>query len=105
MGASYYWYKDNGICVRCGQRRAIEGKTMCSVCQEKIRKWYKDNRSKRCAKGRQHYKERKAQGVCVSCGISRPVEGRVRCATCMKYQRAAGRESYLKKLEERSKKA
>lgn len=43
MGASYYWYKDNGICVRC--------------------------------------------------------------ATCMKYQRAAGRESYLKKLEERSKKA
>lgn len=49
MGASYYWYKDNGICVRCGQRRAIEGKTLCSVCQEKIHKWYKDNRSKRCA--------------------------------------------------------
>lgn len=47
MGASYYWYKDNGICVRCGQRRAIEGKTLCSVCQEKIHKWYKDNRSKR----------------------------------------------------------
>lgn len=31
------WLKDHGICIVCGQRNAIQGKTKCEVCREKKR--------------------------------------------------------------------
>jgi len=35
--------KQNGICVRCGSRKAIPGKVMCAECAEKVRQYKQDN--------------------------------------------------------------
>lgn len=35
--------KQNGICVRCGGRKAIPGKVMCAECAENCRKYKRDS--------------------------------------------------------------
>lgn len=40
------WYKENGWCYDCG-KKAVEGKTRCAECLEKVRKgWHERQRKK-----------------------------------------------------------
>lgn len=52
--------KANGICFRCGKRKAVSGKTMCSECAIKYRRWGREWYSKRS----RHFKE---TGQCQWC--------------------------------------
>lgn len=45
--------KANGICFRCGKRKAVSGKTMCYECAIKYRRWDREWHSKRS----RHFKE------------------------------------------------
>ena len=69
----YYWYKDHGICTKCGRENAEPEKTMCSECLEKNRKYdkkrYKDPKYREQQKIRcKTYRERKkASGLCKCC--------------------------------------
>ena len=59
-----------GLCIRCGQRRPVEGGTTCQPCREK-----------RQAAEKRQYAERKAARLCTRCGG--PVfDGLTRCAPC-----------------------
>jgi predicted amidophosphoribosyltransferase len=40
----YERYKAQGICVRCGSRKAKEGRVMCSECAEKMKKAQNETR-------------------------------------------------------------
>lgn len=35
----YYWYKEHGICVSCGQEEAAPGKVRCEECAMKAAAW------------------------------------------------------------------
>lgn len=47
MGASYYWYKDNGICVRCGVSRSAKDHVLCAECMDYQRKASRKSYKKR----------------------------------------------------------
>lgn len=92
---TYCWYKEHGICTRCGQRKAFHGHVYCEVCMEKsvnksarYRLEHHEKYLKSQAESRQKLRaRRKAEGKCIQCG--RPaVEGQTLCAAC----RAVNRE-------------
>jgi hypothetical protein len=68
--------KEQGLCVICGKRPAVEGKCRCKMCLEKKRKAYylQSDLIPRC--------ERVANGLCYTCG--EPVEeyGKKLCEKC-----------------------
>lgn len=71
--------KAQGICTRCGKRKAAPGKAKCFVCLEK------DARSKRekyVAKGTNANKERIANGICLKCGINKADSPSKWCKEC-----------------------
>jgi hypothetical protein len=81
----YYWYKERGICPRCGCGIAEPGRVYCARCYQRIRN-QKDRRDPGCVKRKAYSRERrerlKAAGLCVDCGKARAVEGRIRCQRC-----------------------
>lgn len=97
-GELYYWYKQNGICVNCGQENARPNRTLCWRCaanksdRDKIRlaNQSEEKREKRLADKRKHYKrvyeERKADGLC-SCGRKRENDRFELCDKCRAKQR------------------
>lgn len=62
----YQQKKKEGICTRCGKRKADSGYFTCSICREKIRQW------KRIKYGKPIRSERYKQGLCYFC--DNPVE-------------------------------
>ena len=61
---------DAGLCVRCGTPPAVEGRTICTSCREKLR-----------AKARRQYAERRAAGLCTKCGTP-AFDGLTYCGPC-----------------------
>ena len=67
----YYRLKEQGKCVRGCGRMARQGKTMCTECAEKVRKYHEDNRKwakqhnlcPRCLKNRLMGEEK----ICLEC--------------------------------------
>ena len=76
----YVWYKERGLCVKCGHNYAEPGRIYCKVCGEKsrvaARKYDHATRSK------QRRERLRAEGKCYSCGQRKAVPGRVLCAEC-----------------------
>ena len=72
----YYWYKEHGICVRCGQEDAAPGKVKCEECAAKeatrrLAAYYRQGKAQQAADLQRHkvrYARRKALGLCTDCG-------------------------------------
>jgi hypothetical protein len=74
--------KAKGICTRCGQHPAIEGKLNCEKCKQ-----YRDNRSELTRPYQKEYrKKRKVEalnsGICTWCYKEPVKEGRTTCDKC-----------------------
>ena len=86
----YYHYKSHGICVRCGQMDARQGRLTCANCadtkSDRDRIYYqikRDEINDRVKTGnRERYARRKAQGICVTCGKRTAAEGHTNCGIC-----------------------
>lgn len=85
------WYKEHGICPKCGQRDGFNGGVLCFVCREKNqqnnimyqsdpvrRSQYNKTASKRKM---QQYYERKSAGMCTCCGENGQEKGLL-CYSC-----------------------
>lgn len=77
----YWFYRERGICVNCGQTWAEPGKSRCKACEEK----HKVSKSIYDPTGDKRRAQRQARidaGMCIDCG--RPVEpGSHRCRRCI----------------------
>lgn len=98
----YNWYKEHGICARCGGADAVKGKTRCVTCADKEaelhrRYWERQKKDKDRAKKKaeyfrayqkERYKRLKEAGLCVDCGKPQTKASTVYCLECyVKYNR------------------
>lgn len=88
----YAWRKENGICVRCGKTRAVEGGTKCHGCLDadraRKRAAYAVNPKRAVVANIKLSEKRKAAGLCPKCGKHKPQKGRTCCAVCLAKRRA-----------------
>ena len=94
----YHRLKDAGKCVRCGERWAEPGKTMCRQCNrlhaQEHRRYDPD-----ASKQAERFRRRKEAGLCVGCGKP-AAQGRTRCERCLKKARESQQKyAILKKIE------
>lgn len=87
------WLKSKGYCDRCGQEKALPGRTKCAACAEATRRgtsiWYealsperKEQYRAQCGERTSALRRRRAEaGLCPRCG-GEPAEGRIYCAAC-----------------------
>lgn len=102
------WYREHGICNRCGRIWADAGYVTCKACREK------NERSKdKCDPGRERWKanrtqqrhERLANGLCPDCGAA-AVEGRKHCKRHLEARRDSTRKHrILKRMDRESEQA
>lgn len=89
----YYSRKESGICVKCGKRKAVIGKTRCLDCMIKARKYADSHR------GKKMYKEK---GLCLRCGS--PVKpGYMYCEKCYNKQVEYGMKGFAAVNKEQAK--
>ena len=70
--------KQNGLCIKCGKRPPVEGKTKCAICSEKDRIRMREYRMKKGIDVDRS--ERPAYGICYFCG-SNINSGKI-CSSC-----------------------
>jgi len=102
-----------GMCTKCGQAPAVEGRASCEPCMEKRRA---SDRAKYAAgkaaglmygganaeakrkagrrKSKRRQKARREAGLCIRCGKQPPVEGGTTCTPCRDKRQAAERQQY-----------
>lgn len=80
----YLRRKKQGLCVRCGKNKAIEGKTRCEKCREK------ENENNKL-----DYYFAKSLNLCPKCGKI-PEIGHIYCKECMEYKRKYNMRKYQK---------
>lgn len=80
---TYAERKARGICVRCGKRAALSGKTHCGICRDKHNSWQNEKKN---TSGIPRV-ERVAYGLCYFCGEPLDREGRS-CTKCAERNRA-----------------
>lgn len=68
------WSSENGICVKCGSKKAVYGYKLCPTCREVARRWSEKNRSIIIDK---------PEGTCRFCG-EKVVTGYKMCETHLK---------------------
>lgn len=92
------WYKENGICVECGQKKAFYKRVRCEDCLYKL-SLYKEPTDESRKYKREWVKKRIEAGLCINC--SRPVyHGSKRyCEICHSRIKAKDRERKRKKAE------
>ncbi len=83
MSATYYYYKEQGICVRCKTFNVIPGKVYCKDCVDKT-----------TIKNRERYKFRKENKLCKICGI--PICKKTLCKPCAEASRKRANNNNLK---------
>lgn len=106
----YQERKALGICVRCGMKPAVKGRTACMDCLRKmsrrksaLERTYTPEQKKRRAEYKREYdkkhraelteyeRERRAyytsQGICGYCGQNRVVKGKTACFDCLEKRR------------------
>lgn len=74
--------KDAGICVRCGKRKAREGKAMCPICAKKDAEYHRTRYANTKHNVDVPRSERPDHGLCYICGA--PIESGKICETCRK---------------------
>lgn len=85
----YYWYKEHGICVSCGQEDAAPGKVKCEECAAKVADrsmaaYYRKREERKEAmrrRQRERYVKRRAEGLCADCG-KKASAGKRLCLDC-----------------------
>lgn len=65
--ARYSRLQEQGICTRCGKRKAVQGQTLCHICRENQRQ-YEARRDKAKTRDKERYYEYKRLGLCTKCG-------------------------------------
>ena len=76
--SKYYELKERGICTYCKKAKAIEGRTKCKKCLDKIRN---KRNSKKCDIDRS---ERVSYGLCYICGNDGLYQDTHVCEKCYK---------------------
>ena len=100
----YYWLKEHGICVECGQEPAYKGLTRCICCRANAIDAASDYKRRHPSTPEQLeayrvsiknlYHTRKEAGLCVKCG--KPAqEGKTRCGRCLAKDRQRAAEKRL----------
>ena len=108
-----------GLCTKCGQAPAVEGRASCEPCLEKRRagdrasyaagkaaglKYGGANAEAKRRSGRlkskRRQKARREAGLCIRCGEQPPVEGGTTCAPCRDRRQAAERQQYHERRAE-----
>jgi hypothetical protein len=79
--------KAANLCVVCGARPPVEGRTKCMYCTERVRLYHKEK-----------YESRKSQGLCPQCG-EHAVVGRITCTSCLEKAKAHMGRSAQKRKE------
>ena len=88
--------KANGICTNCGRRPAEEGKTRCTECLLRLRKYSITRNRKQGLLPRELLNE---IGLCKKCGKNELVEGYKLCEACL--EKARQSIAYGRSLRER----
>ena len=70
--AQYEKYKENGICVKCGKKKAEPGKVMCKECAEIVRVYHAETRE-----------WLKSIGYCPRCGKNKLFGDEKLCPECL----------------------
>lgn len=77
---TYATRKNSGICVRCGKRNAISGRSMCGICLEKKKEYNQAAHEKKSGGSEISRIERPSYGKCYICGAD-VASGRL-CEAC-----------------------
>lgn len=75
----YYQRSEQGICTRCGKRKAMEGKKKCGICLQRDREL--PVRRKDLKKDIRQ--QRVEQGLCYRCGKNPPTKNMKMCQGCI----------------------
>ena len=112
----YEFYKGNGICVNCGQEKAVKNRVRCLNCLEKGAESQRRIRANKSTEEleiqneknriykKERYKKLKEAGLCVNCGKPQVSTSKIYCIDCaIKNQRRnnkrkCGIERYERKL-------
>ena len=108
-----------GLCTKCGQAPAVEGRASCEPCLEKRRagdrtsyaagkaaglKYGGANAEAKRRSGRlkskRRQKARREAGLCIRCGKQPPVDGGTTCEPCRDKRQAAERQQYQERRAE-----
>lgn len=101
----YYWYKEHGICVRCGQEDAAPGKVKCEECAAKeadrsMAAYYRQREEQReeqreamRRRQRDRYAKRRTEGLCTDCGKTVSTGKRL-CLDCSLRRRRYGKRFF-----------
>ena len=84
----YWWYRERGLCPKCGTRYAEAGHAYCKACAmdySRMRKKADPTGELRREKDRAKRERRRAEGMCYDCGA--PAHGKSRCPRCMERSR------------------
>ena len=76
--------REKGLCLTCGHRPPVPGRTRCEPCAAKKRPSDRDRYRRQSA-------ERVARGLCPKCGHRPPAPERSQCAPCLEKDAASGR--------------
>ena len=86
----YEQRKSDGICTRCGKRKAIDGRTKCGICLDK------DATKHRNARKINIKEYRKENHLCYYCGNPIDVNTGQVCSTCLERCKKNGNNSLNK---------
>ena len=78
-------YKAQGMCAKCGIRKAVSGKTLCVPCANKERAWSiatYNRRYRRTDNAGLDRSEWASYGICYTCGKNPVVPGKKLCKEC-----------------------
>ena len=118
----YWYYKQNGLCVKCGQPNDTKN-AVCSKCSAKAKKRYKDKKEfcfcQRCEtlveeghvyckscldERKREYDWKKQHGICVRCGSNPSAPGKLKCAECSLKKSVEGKKYEANRTEEEKQK-
>lgn len=106
---TYYWYKEHGICAKCGHEPAMPNRVLCFECSykdliyraTKRKALTKEQKAKDNAQHRAKREQRRANGLCTTCGGALYDKRYKTCLECRIKDRRRKREEAERKYLER----
>lgn len=86
----YLFYKSHGICVKCGQNKALKDHTLCGECTYKnnelaVKRYRKQTEEQKEVHNkylRELRRKRIENGICIQCGSRKALQGLQLCMEC-----------------------